>query len=314
MGTPDFAGYSLAYLINRGYPVKAVVTQPDKPQGRHNLIVPPPVKTLALQHNLPVFQPESLPDIQRELQQVKPDFVVVVAYGQILDTAALGLACRVCATGAHRGCINLHASLLPQYRGASPIQAAIRNGDPITGVSTMLMEPGLDTGPVLLQQEVTIQDQDTFATLHDKLALAGAQLLDRTLRNFETIMPRPQDPGRATYTEKISKQSGMIDWRQSAASIRNLVRACDPWPAAFTYCGKQRIILWDTCVVEGEATGAAPGQIQSIHDKHGIVVATGQARIGIRELQREGKKRQRFDSFVRGQHLAPGTLFSTKPE
>lgn len=310
MGTPDFARICLEYLLKQGFPVKTVVTQPDKPQGRHNRIVPPPVKALAISQNIPVLQPENLPDMQRELERLKPAFVAVVAYGQILDDAALCIPCRMCASGPHRACINVHASLLPAYRGASPIQTALMNGDKTTGVTTMLMERGMDTGPILLRDPVAIDDADTFETLHDKLAHAGAALLARTLLEFDSIVPVPQDHGNATYTEKITKQHGRIDWSRPAEQIRNLVRACTPWPAAYTYHNQNRIIVWETRVLPDVETGFKPGTVLSIDDSEGIVVAAGRGRLGIRVLQREGKKRQTFDSFLRGFALDSGSILS----
>ena len=313
MGTPDFARICLEHLLRDGFPVKAVVTQPDKPQGRRNRILPPPVKTLALEHGIPVLQPENLPDMQTELERLKPAFVAVVAYGQILDRAALCIPCRMCASGAHHACINVHASLLPAYRGASPIQSAIMNGDKTTGVTTMLMEPGMDTGPILLRDPVPIDDADTFETLHDKLAQAGAALLARTLREFDSIKPQPQDHGKATFTEKITKQHGRIDWSRPAEQIRNLVRACTPWPAAYTYHNKSRIIVWETRVLPDIEPVFKPGTIVGVDASAGIVVATGRGRLAIRALQREGGKRQAFDSFLRGFPLVTGTIFSGNP-
>jgi len=311
MGTPDFAQISLQHLLDDGFPIKAVVTQPDRPQGRHNLLIPPPVKALAIKHGLPVMQPEHLPDIMEDLKRLAPDFIVVVAYGQILDRGTLCLPCMACQSGTHQACINAHASLLPKYRGASPIQAALFNGDPVTGVCTMLMEKGLDTGPVLLRETVPIEETDTFETLHDKLAAAGAALLSRTLLTFHQIQPEPQDHAKATYTEKITKQQGAIDWKKSARDIHNQVRACTPWPTAYTGHKGNRLILWETTPLDCDTHGRTPGTVLEMHQELGIIVAAGRGCLAIREIQRQGKKRMPFDAFIRGNKIEPGDIFDT---
>lgn len=309
MGTPDFARVSLQRLADDGFPIKAVVTQPDRPQGRRNLLISSPVKALALELGLPVFQPERLPDITTGLKALAPDFIAVVAFGQILDRQTLDLPCAACASGAHRACVNVHASLLPKYRGASPIQSALWNGDRVTGVTTMLMERGLDTGPVLLREETPVSDDDTFETLHDRLAVSGAGLLARTLITFDAITPRPQDHAQATVTEKFTRQHGEIDWNLPAEDIHNRARACTPWPAAYTAHNGNRLIVWRTRPVDCGAHGAAPGTVLEIRPGQGIVAAAATGCIAISELQRQGKKRLPFNAFLNGYPLAPGDRF-----
>jgi methionyl-tRNA formyltransferase len=304
MGTPVFALRSLERLAVAGYDIRAVVTQPDKPQGRGNRIVPSPVKEFAAGRGIPVLQPRRLGEVLDPLRELAADFIVVVAFGQILSRDVLCMPCRVCKTVEHRACINVHASLLPKYRGAGPIPWALINGDSETGVTTMLMEESLDSGPILLQEKVAIADDDTAATLYDKLAATGGELLIRTLDSFDTITPQPQDHAQATYIEKLTRQTGVISWDRPAGVIHNLVRGCNPWPAASTSHNGRRLIIWKTEPRPGDPADAAPGTILDTRD--GIHVATGRGVLVICELQREGKARLAAGAFLRGFPLKPG--------
>lgn len=304
MGTPDFALLSLIRLIESGTKISAVVTQPDRPQGRGNLLVPSPVKAYALDNNLPIMQPEKASTIADDLKRLKPDFIVVVAYGQILKAEVLSIP--------KKGCINVHASLLPLYRGASPIHCAIINGDWETGVTTMLMDKGMDTGPILLQNAIPIEPEDTAETLHDKLAVVGAELLLKTLAEFDTIVPRPQnDCGPSSCAPILCKGHGAIDWSRTAVEIHNLVRGCSCWPSAFCRHEGRRIIIWKSKPLASSAPdGAAPGTVIAMSAEDGIEVATGEGTLGIMELQREGKKRQGFLEFLRGYPLNEGDVLA----
>ena len=235
IGTSDFACPSLKALVDASYAVLEVITQPDRPKGRGQKMTPPPVKSLALAGQLPIFQPEKLrePSAVAHLKSLRPDLIAVAAYGQILSPAVLSIP--------PLGCVNVHGSLLPKYRGAAPIARAILMGEKKTGVTTMLMDEGMDTGPILLSEETEITPEDNLESLHDRLAQMGAGLLLKTLDGLETgtVKPRAQDHSRATYAPKISKEEGRINWRSSARDHRNLIRAFDPWPGAYsTWKGK----------------------------------------------------------------------------
>lgn len=312
MGTPEFARVSLERLAAGGVDVRAVVTQPDRPHGRGNRIATSPVKDCALRLGIPVLQPEQLDENAiAAIRGMKPDFLVTVAYGQILKNDALCVPCRLCAGGKKRACVNVHASLLPEYRGANPIQQAVLDGRPETGVTTMLMEQGMDTGPVLLQEKVAIQDHDTFGTLHDRMAGAGAALLVRTLREFDAITPTTQDSARATYTSKISKEFGLMDWTRDAAALHNHVRGCDPWPVAQTELRGERILVWKTSVDDSPGQ-VAPGTVLAA-DSGGILAATGRGALRILELQRQGKKRLPAAAFLPGFPISPAEKFDAPP-
>ena len=224
MGTPEFACPSLQKLIDRGEKLLAVVTQPDRPKGRGQKLVPPPVKVLAKRHGIPVLQPLKVraPEFVETIRELSPDLIVVVAYGQILSPAILSIP--------PRGCVNVHGSLLPKYRGAAPIARALLRGEPKTGVTTMLMDAGMDTGPILLMEETEILPEDNLETLHGRLARMGARLLLKTLEGLEkgTLEPQAQDHAQATYAPKITREEGRIDWRLPARDICNLLRAFDP--------------------------------------------------------------------------------------
>jgi methionyl-tRNA formyltransferase len=308
MGTPELAATSLAALLRApDFQVAAVVTQPDRPKGRDLKLQPSPVKRLALQAGLPVLQPEKAREENfiAELARLKPDLIAVAAFGQILPPGILELP--------RLGCLNVHTSLLPKYRGASPIQAALLNGDTETGVTIMKMDAGLDTGAILAQRALAIRDDDNAATLHDRLAVLGAELLVESIRDHAVgrIVPQPQDDALATHVGKIRKEDGRLDWTQPARRLWQRVRAFTPWPGAFTHLGQadKRVLLklWHTEVL-GQS-GAAGTILRA--DAHGIIVGCGTEALKILSLQREGGRRLAAGGFLAGHPLPPGTLLGS---
>ena len=303
MGTPELACVSLQALITSpAFQVVAVVTQPDRPKGRDLKLSPPPVKELALRANLPVLQPERArqEDFIAKLRALEPDLIVVAAYGEILPKDILDLP--------RLGCLNVHTSLLPRYRGAAPIQWAIINGDGETGVTIMKMDPGMDTGDILAQEKTPITPHDNAETLHDRLAKIGAELLLRTIPDYAggTIGPQPQPLDGVTYAPKIKKQDGQIDWSQPARAISNRIRGLVPWPGAFTYSPgqpKPRLIkIWQAEVTE------QPGNAGEIlcADKTGLAAGCGHNALLIQILQLEGGRRLTAQEFLAGHSLKPG--------
>jgi methionyl-tRNA formyltransferase len=306
MGTAELSCASLETLARgKNLSVVAVVTQPDKPKGRDLKLQPSPVKTLALKLNLPVLQPERARDEQfiAGLRALKPDLIVVVAYGHILPQTILDLP--------EFGCLNVHTSLLPKFRGAAPIQWAIANGEIETGVTVMKMDADLDTGPILTQRRIPILPADDFAALHDRLAQLGAELLAQTISDYVSgkIQPVPQPTEGASHAPKIKKEDGRIDWNQPAKMIRDRLRAFTPWPGAFTFLPTQpklqMLKIWKAEIVE--RSGKA-GEILSA-DKNGIVVGCGQNTLRILELQREGSRRMNAAEFLAGCALKAGERF-----
>jgi methionyl-tRNA formyltransferase len=306
MGTAELSCASLQALAGDAkFQVAAVVTQPDRPKGRDLKPQPSPVKSLALRLGLPVLQPERVRDEKfiAELRALQPDLIVVVAYGQILPPAILNVP--------RHGCLNVHTSLLPKYRGAAPIQWAIANGDTETGITLMKMDAGLDTGPIVSQCRTAIQPEDDSATLHDRLARLGAELLVLTIPDFAAgdIQPAPQPDAGVSYAAKIKKEDGRIDWNQPARVIGNRLRAFTPWPGAFTfYPGQPKphlLKIWKVEVVEKSGGG---GEILSA-DKTGIVVGCGEHALRILELQREGGRRLTAAEFLAGHALKVGEKF-----
>jgi len=303
MGTPELAAASLQALLREPkFKIVAVVTQPDRPKGRDLKLQPSPVKELALRAGIPVLQPEKAraDDFFDALKQFQPDLIAVAAYGQILPQRILDLP--------RLGCLNVHTSLLPKYRGASPIQSAILHGDAETGVTIMKMDAGLDTGAILTQERTPIEDLDNAQTLHDRLAQIGAKLLVHTISDCAAgkIQPRPQPAEGMTHAPKIKKEDGRIDWSQPAKTIWNRVRAFTPWPVAFTHFGNPPALLkiWQAEPVDHSGK---PGEV--LHaDKSGIVVACGQGALKITTLQREGGKRLAAQEFLTGCPLKPGEL------
>ncbi|MDY0191590.1 MAG: methionyl-tRNA formyltransferase [Desulfuromonas sp.] len=299
MGTPEFALATFQGLIDEGLNIVGVYTQPDRPKGRGKKLAASPVKELALQHNIPVFQPNRLRNeaAVAELAELQPDLIVVVAYGQILPQAVLDMP--------KYGCINVHASLLPRHRGAAPINQAIICGDKTAGVTTMMMDIGLDTGAMLVKREVAISANETAGQLHDRLALLGSEAMAETLARLcaGTLRPMPQDDSLSTYAPMMKKEDGCIDWSQDSLSIHNLVRGLDPWPAAYTLLDGETLKIADTHV----CAGSGPAGTILKADSNGVVVACGQGALNIGELQLPGKKRLPAADFVRGRALTVGT-------
>lgn len=304
MGTPDLAAASLRALLRESaFQIIAVVTQPDRPKGRDLKLQPSPVKQLALEAGLPVLQPEKARDEMfiEQLRALQPELIAVAAFGQILPKAILELP--------RLGCLNVHTSLLPKYRGASPIQSAILNGDSESGVTIMQMDVGLDTGDMLTQRATPIRDEDNAQTLHDRLAEMGAALLVETIHGLAAgkITERKQDSTQATHVAKIRKEDGNVNWNQPARAIWNRIRAFTPWPGAFTHLPAQPqpllLKLWGAEVVS--ARGNA-GEVLSA-DKSGIVIGCGEESLRVTILQREGGRRMTAQEFLSGNSLAPGT-------
>lgn len=305
MGTPAFAVPTLRALLTAGYPVKAVVTQPDRPVGRGQKLTPPPVKTLAVEHGIPVYQPQRLrgdADLIQTLRDLAPDVIVVVAFGQILPREVLDIP--------RHGAINVHASLLPRFRGAAPIQWAILSGDTETGVDTMLMEEGLDTGPILLEAKTPIGEDETSEALAQRLSEMGAQLLLDTLPGWVEgrIRPRPQGEG-ALYAPMIKKEMGLLDWTQSARDLHNRVRALQPWPGTSTILVGQPLKIASTRLLAESPQGAAPGTLLALTPE-GWKVATGDGVLLLTVVQLPGKKPQPAAEVARGwRDLKPGLVF-----
>ncbi len=299
MGTPEFGVLPLEHLVLNGFQVVAVYTQPDKPAGRGQKSVPSAVKRLALSLSLPVFEPASFksPEVVEELRQLQPDAIVVAAYGKILPQAVLDIP--------PRRCINIHASLLPRHRGAAPIPAAIMAGDGFTGVTIMLMEAGMDTGPMLARAMIQVSPQDTTGSLTGKLSLIGAHLVqDVLVRWFRgEIMPQPQNEAEATYTRPIKKEDGEIDWKREAVDIWRRVRAYSPWPGSYTFWqGKRLKIIEAVPLVQGESREA--GRVVALEKTDELEAAfgvqTGKGVLGISSLQLEGKRAMPSAEFLRG--------------
>jgi len=305
MGTPAFAVPSLEALAKAGHEIAAVVTQPDRPRGRGRLMTPCPVKAAALKLGIPVITPVKIREASfaESLRKMAPEFIVVVAYGRILPQTVLDVP-----TG---GCVNLHASLLPSYRGAAPINRAIINGDHETGVSTMFMDAGLDTGPVLLEQKVEITELDTTESLGERLSTIGARLLAETIdRLIEgTLEPRPQDDAKATYAPVLKKDDGRIDWGSTPEQISNLVRGMHPWPGAFTgWEGKGKVKIHSAAPLKEAQAGAEPGTVVDVSEG-AIDVACSGGILRITELQPENKRKMEAGEFIRGYRISKGERF-----
>lgn len=298
MGTPDFAVPSLQALIDAGHDVCAVYTQPDKPQGRKQILTAPPVKTLALEHDIPVFQPNTLKneDEQARLRELAPEVIIVVAYGKLLPKAVLDIP--------PHGCINVHGSLLPRWRGAAPIQWAVIAGDEMAGVTTMQMAEGLDTGDMLLTYETKVGEKETAVELFDRLAQSGAELLTQTLVKLDEIEPRPQDDAQSCYAHMLDKQMAVIDWSKSAHEIDCLIRGLNPWPIALTTLSGERLKVF---AAEKAAGNGEPGTVLEADPKKGLTVACGEGALGLTEIQLVGGKRMKATDFLRGHAIEVGT-------
>ena len=298
MGTPDFAVPSLQALIDAGHDVCAVYTQPDKPQGRKQILTAPPVKTLALEHDIPVFQPNTLKneDEQARLRELAPEVIIVVAYGKLLPKAVLDIP--------PHGCINVHGSLLPRWRGAAPIQWAVIAGDEMAGVTTMQMAEGLDTGDMLLTYETKVGEKETAGELFDRLAQSGAELLTQTLVKLDEITPRPQDDAQSCYAHMLDKQMAVIDWSKSAHEIDCLIRGLNPWPIALTTLSGERLKVF---AAEKAAGNGEPGTVLEADPKKGLTVACGEGALKLTEIQMVGGKRMKATDFLRGHAIEVGT-------
>ncbi|WP_413736780.1 methionyl-tRNA formyltransferase [Sodalis sp. RH21] len=303
-GTPDFAARHLLALLGSGHRVVGVFTQPDRPAGRGNKLTASAVKSLALEHQLPVFQPKSLrpPENQQAVAELGADIMVVVAYGLILPAAVLAMP--------RLGCLNVHGSLLPRWRGAAPIQRALWAGDDATGVTIMQMDAGLDTGDMLFKATCAIQPDDTSASLYEKLADIGPRALLETLAHCAagTLKPEKQEPALATYAEKLSKEEARLDWSLPAAQLARCVRAFNPWPISFFNVADQSIKVWQAVAIDA-VTPAAPGTILQA-DKTGIRVATADGALNMTLLQPAGKKAMPAPDLLnsRREWFTPGTV------
>lgn len=302
MGTPDFSVPTLEEIIKAGHEVVGVVTQPDRPRGRGKSVASPPVKVKASEYHIPVFQPAKVREESfiSTLAGLDPEIIVVVAFGQILPKEVLDLP--------KYGCINVHASLLPRYRGAAPIQWSIINGEKTTGITTMYMDVGLDTGDMLLQEEVTIDKEETGGSLHDKLSQVGGRLLVETLKRIKegTVIRIKQDDSKSNYAKILDKKTGWIDFNKSASEIERLIRGLNPWPSAYTSLDGKTLKIWKAEVLEENSSGR-PGEI--IHlTREQIIVNTKSGVLSILELQLEGKKRMKTDEFLRGYKIEKGTV------
>ena len=300
MGTPEFALQTLEGLLTSGVNLVGVYTQPDRPKGRGKKLAASPVKKLALEYEIPVFQPQKLRDplAVAELQKLQPDLIVVVAYGQILPKVVLDTP--------RYHCINVHASLLPKYRGAAPINKAIIDGETETGVTTMLMDVGLDTGDMLVKHSLTIGANETAEQLHDRLALLGREAMEETLKRLcaGTLTAEKQDDALSCYAPMLKKDDGLIDWSRTATEIHNQVRGLDPWPGAYTYLDDEVLKIAATAIAADSSE--APGTIISA-DKTGVRIACGEGVLIVGELQLPGRKRLSAMNFLSGRPLFPGT-------
>ena len=303
MGTPDFSVPTLECLI-RKHDVVAAVTQPDRPKGRGKAMQSSPVKVTALAHDIPVYQPVKVRDeaFVSVLKELNPDVIVVVAFGQILPESILNLP--------RWGCINVHASLLPRYRGAAPIQWAVIDGEKETGVTIMYMDKGLDTGDMIAKASVAIDEKETGESLHDKLAVLGGPLLLKVLDDLEKGIDHreKQDDSLSCYAGMLTKDMGRIDWNKDAASIERLVRGLNSWPSAYTYYKDKTLKIWSADVTPGKED-AIPGRVIAV-DQDSFTVQTGQDALRILEVQLQGKKRMPVKAFLLGNSVEPGMLFS----
>ena len=304
MGTPEFAVFSLKALIDGGKNVVAVVTQPDQPKGRGYVMTPPAVKVFAEERGIPVYQPQTLRNgaFDETLKQIDPDLIVVTAYGKILPKSVLDYP--------KHGCVNVHASLLPEYRGAAPMQRAIIEGKKQTGITTMMMDEGLDTGDILLQRAVPIGENDNFETVHDRMGEVGGGVLIETVNRIERgeIRRIPQDGSRATYAAKIEKSDCGIDFRKTAREVHDLVRGLSPVPLAFTHLPDGKLLkITETSVADGDFSNREPGSVIALEDGE-ILVACGKGAVAIRGVLPEGKARMTAEAFINGRKIAVGNV------
>ncbi len=304
MGTPDFSVPTLKTLIESKHEVVACYTQPDKPKGRGKKLQMTPVKAACIEAKIPVYQPTKIRNKENiiKFQEIKADIAVVIAYGQILPKEILDTP--------KYGCINIHASLLPKYRGAAPYQWAVINGETTTGITTMQMDVGMDTGDMLLKTIVNIDNFETAGSLHDKLMYSGGKLLLETLKQVEegTLKPVKQNDELATYAPMLDKNYGKINWHKSAEKIESLIRGLNPWPSAYTFMDDKLLKIWKATIIEEDKEKFTPGTILSIHNKKGIVVQCETGALLVTELQLQGKKRMDAPSFMRGYNITVGSI------
>lgn len=303
MGTPESAVPSLQRLLEDGHDIAAVWTQPDKPAGRGDKMHSPPIKDFALQHSLPVEQPKKIKtqDAKDLFASYDADLAVVVAYGRILPPEFL--------RAPRRGCINVHFSLLPLYRGAAPANWAIVNGEAQTGVTTMFIEEELDSGPILLQRKTSIGETETTPELMQCLAGIGADLLSETLAQLDAITPRPQHDRDATFAPLLQKIDGAVNWSNPAIAIERCVRGFQPWPNAYTHYKSQRLIIWKAVVAELATTDTAPGEVIAAHGDELILKCGAETALRLTEVQPEGRRRMGVRDFLNGTHLKIGDRF-----
>lgn len=309
MGTPDFAVPTLVSLVEGGHQVAAAVTQPDKPKGRGKAVLMTPVKEKALELSIPVYQPLKAkdPEFIETLRELAPEVIVVVAFGQILPEEILAIP--------KYGCVNVHASLLPKYRGAAPIQWAVIDGESESGVTTMQMDAGLDTGDILEMKKIPLDEKETGGSLFDKLSLLGGELILSTLKKLEdgTAVRTPQGDASTGYAKMLKKSMGEIDWTMDAAVIERLIRGLNPWPSAYTFLEGKTLKIWAADVLEPEDKNAGcPGTVHV--GKDSLLVETGRGILSITELQLEGKKRLDTAAFLRGFQVPDGMILGEKCE
>lgn len=304
MGTPDFSVGTFEALIEAGHEIVLAVTQPDKPKGRGEKVQYPPVKEAALKRQIPVFQPKRVraPECIEELRKYDADIMVVIAFGQILPKEILEMT--------PYGCVNVHASLLPKYRGAAPIQWAVINGERVSGVTTMQMDEGLDTGDMLMKTEIVLDEKETGGSLHDKLARAGAELCVQTLEALKdgTAVREPQGESTTEYARMLDKGMGRIDWSKDAKSVECLIRGLNPWPSAYTEWNGRTMKIWEADVADIDE-GREPGTVIRV-ERDGFCVQTGRGSLKVRSLQIPGKKRMDAGAFLRGYQVDAGTVLS----
>ena len=306
MGTPDFAVGTLEAIVGAGHEVAAVVTQPDKPKGRGGVMAMSPVKECALSHGLTVLQPLKArnPEFIEEIKAINPDVIVVVAFGQIIPSEIIHMP--------KFGCINVHASLLPKYRGASPIQWTVLDGCEYSGVTTMLMDEGIDTGDILETATVKLDERETGGSLFDRLSLVGAKLLVETLDKAEAgqLHPVKQDDSQSSYVRMIDKSFGLMDFTQPVEVLERKVRALNPWPSAFTHMDEKLLKIWDATVIKDSSVKAGDYGKVKTDGKTCFMVACDGGYLSVNELQLEGKKRMKVEDFLRGYSIKEGTVLS----
>ena len=306
MGTPDFAVGTLEAIVGAGHEVAAVVTQPDKPKGRGGVMAMSPVKECALRHGLTVLQPLKArsPEFIDEIKAINPDVIVVVAFGQIIPSEIIHMP--------KYGCINVHASLLPKYRGASPIQWTVLDGCEYSGVTTMLMDEGIDTGDILETATVKLDERETGGSLFDRLSLVGAKLLVETLDKAEAgqLHPVKQDDSQSSYVRMMDKSFGLMDFTQPVEVLERKVRALNPWPSAFTHMDEKLLKIWDATVIKDSSVKAGDYGKVKTDGKTCFMVACDGGYLSVNELQLEGKKRMKVEDFLRGYSIKEGTVLS----